>query len=55
MKILSAGGSDAPARILSEAGIDISQAEFWQGGFDVISGLVDQLEAMPIKVMDSEA
>lgn len=55
MKILSAGGSDAPARILSEAGIDIRQAEFWQGGFDVISGLVDQLEAMPIKVMDSEA
>ena len=55
MKILSAGGSDAPARILSEAGIDIRQAEFWQGGFEVISGLVDQLEAMPIKVMDSEA
>jgi oligoendopeptidase F len=53
MKILSAGGSDAPARILSEAGIDIRQAEFWQGGFDVISELVDQLEAMPVKVLDS--
>ena len=55
MKILSAGGSDAPARILSEAGIDIRQAEFWQGGFDVISELVNQLEAMPVKVLDSEA
>ena len=54
MKILSAGGSDAPARILSEAGIDIRKAEFWQGGFDVISALVDQLEAMPVKVMDAE-
>ncbi len=53
MKILSAGGSDAPARILAEAGIDIRQAEFWQGGFDVISELVDQLEAMPVKVLDS--
>jgi oligoendopeptidase F len=54
MKILSAGGSDAPARILAEAGIDISKAEFWQGGFDVISDLIDQLEAMPVKVLDPE-
>jgi oligoendopeptidase F len=44
LKILSAGGSDAPERILQEAGIDIYRAEFWQGGFDVITGLIDQLE-----------
>ena len=54
MKILSAGGSDAPDRILEEAGIEIGKAEFWQGGFDVISDLIDQLEAMPVKVLDSE-
>jgi oligoendopeptidase F len=47
LKILSAGGSDAPVRILSEAGIDVYSAEFWQGGFDVIADLIDQLEAMP--------
>jgi oligoendopeptidase F len=46
LKILSAGGSDAPQRILSEAGIDIFRAEFWQGGFDVISRMVEQLEAL---------
>lgn len=51
LKILSAGGSDAPARILSEAGIDITKAAFWQGGFDVISDLITQLEAMPVKVL----
>ena len=34
--------------MLSEAGIDIYQADFWQGGFDVIRGLVDQLEAIPV-------
>jgi oligoendopeptidase F len=51
LKILSAGGSDAPARILDEAGIDIRRAEFWQGGFDVISDLIAQLEAMPVKVL----
>ncbi len=54
MKILSAGGSDAPARILAEAGIDISKVEFWQGGFDVISDLIDQLEAIPVKVFEPD-
>jgi len=47
LKILSAGGSDAPVRVLSEAGIDVYSAEFWQGGFDVIADLVAQLEALP--------
>ncbi len=46
LKILSAGGSEAPARILSEAGIDIESADFWQGGFDVVEGLVKQLEEL---------
>jgi oligoendopeptidase F len=44
LKILAAGGSEAPMKILSEAGIDIHSAAFWQGGFDIISRLVDQLE-----------
>ena len=48
LKILTAGGSDAPARILSQAGIDIHSAEFWQGGFDVVRGMVEQLEAIPV-------
>ena len=46
LKILSAGGSMAPARICTEAGIDIRSEKFWQGGFDVLNGLVDQLEKM---------
>jgi len=44
IKILSTGGSQAPVKLLAEAGIDITRAEFWQGGFAVISGLVDKLE-----------
>jgi oligoendopeptidase F len=48
MKILSAGGSNAPASILEKAGIDIYQAEFWQGGFDVIEGLIEKLELIPV-------
>jgi len=49
IKILSAGGSEAPAKILSEAGIDIESAAFWQGGFDVVDGLVKQLEKLKQK------
>ena len=49
LKILSTGGSKAPVDVLAEAGIDIRQASFWQGGFDVIDELVKQLEAMPVK------
>jgi oligoendopeptidase F len=46
LKILSAGGSEAPAKILAEAGIDIRSAKFWQGGFDVLSRMVDELEKL---------
>ena len=44
IKILSAGGSQAPASICAEAGIDIRSEKFWQGGFDVLNRLVEQLE-----------
>jgi oligoendopeptidase F len=49
LKILSAGGSDSPARILEDAGIDIYNPDFWQGGFDVIKDMVAQLEAIPVQ------
>lgn len=46
LKILSSGGSEAPERILAEAGIDIRSAKFWQGGFDVLNRMVDELEKL---------
>lgn len=49
IKLLSAGGSEAPAKVLADAGIDFHQRAFWQGGFDVIDGLVNQLEKLPIR------
>lgn len=44
LQILAAGGSESPENILSKAGIDMHSADFWQGGFNVISDLVEQLE-----------
>jgi oligoendopeptidase F len=46
LKILSAGGSEAPAKILEDAGIDIRSPKFWQGGFDVLDKLVGELEKL---------
>jgi oligoendopeptidase F len=48
LKILAYGGSESPARILAEARIDIASPAFWQGGFDVIKGMIDELEAMEV-------
>ncbi|MBL8109933.1 MAG: M3 family oligoendopeptidase [Anaerolineales bacterium] len=49
LKILSAGGSEAPAKILADAGVNIRDAKFWQGGFDVLSRMVDELEKLPVE------
>jgi len=51
IKILEAGGSASPVDICAEAGLDITQAAFWQGGFDVIKEMVDALEAIPVEGM----
>jgi oligoendopeptidase F len=48
LKILETGGSQSPEAILASAGIDIRQASFWQGGFDVIDGLISELEKIPV-------
>ena len=50
LKILSAGGSEAPAKILEDAGINIRDPKFWQGGFDVLEKLVSELEKLPVGV-----
>ena len=49
IKVLEAGGSASPVEICAEAGLDITKAEFWQGGFDVIKEMVDQLEEIPVE------
>lgn len=46
LKILSYGGSEEPAKILASVGIEMASPAFWQGGFDFIGGLIDELEAL---------
>jgi oligoendopeptidase F len=46
LKILSYGGSRSPKEIISEAGFDIASPGFWQRGFDVLEGLLEELEGL---------
>lgn len=47
-KLLSYGGSARPLQILNELGIDVSDASFWQGGFDVVRDMIDELQSIEI-------
>lgn len=43
LKILQYGGSESPARILGEAGVDMADPGFWRSGFRVIDDMVGKL------------
>ncbi len=43
LKILSLGGSEAPAKILQEGGLEIGTADFWQAGFDLLDEMITEL------------
>lgn len=49
LKILSTGGSKAPIKVLNEAGVDVSQPSFWQGGYDFIRQQIEALERIPLE------
>jgi oligoendopeptidase F len=46
LRLLAHGGSARPEAILAEAGVDVSSAEFWRGGYRVIEDLLEELEAV---------
>lgn len=48
LRLLAHGGSARPEQILREAGIDMSDPAFWQGGFDVIRDMIDELEKINV-------
>ncbi len=46
LRLLSYGGSARPAEVLGEMGIDIADESFWQGGFEVVRGMIAELRAI---------
>lgn len=43
IKILAYGGSASPQHILSEAGVDMANPDFWRSGFKVVERMIDEL------------
>ncbi len=48
LKLLASGGSKSPDKLLSDAGVNMHSRDFWQGGIDVIRGMIEQLETIPV-------
>ena len=48
LKLLAYGGAARPQEILTEAGIDMADPQFWQGGFDVIRDMIEELESIEL-------
>ena len=50
LRLLSQGGTGSPADLLSEMGIDITDAAFWQEGFEVVKDMIAELESISAEV-----
>ncbi len=48
LKLLAYGGAARPQEILAEVGIDITDPDFWQGGFEVVEHRIEELEALSV-------
>ncbi len=46
LEMLSAGGSMLPSDLVRRVGVDITDAGFWQGGLDLLAGMIDEAEAL---------
>ena len=46
LQMLALGGSLTPQQLMARVGVDLADPQFWQGGFDVLAGLVDEFEAL---------
>jgi oligoendopeptidase F len=44
LKILSSGGSEKPETLLRDSGFNITDASFWQQGFDLIKMKINKLK-----------
>ncbi len=46
LKLLAYGGSARPEDVLREVGVDMTDADFWQKGFDVVADMIRELESL---------
>ena len=46
LALLSAGGSDSPAALLSRIGLDVTDEGFWDGGLALLERMLEEAEAL---------
>jgi oligoendopeptidase F len=46
VRLLEAGGSQAPEDLTRQMGFDVRQPSFWEGGFAVLKQLLEELRAL---------
>jgi oligoendopeptidase F len=46
LRLLTYGGSEAPLKVLRQAGLDVTSPAFWQGGFDFLRNMLDDLKKL---------
>jgi oligoendopeptidase F len=46
LELLSYGGSKKYDELLKPFGLDLKDKAFWQGGLDMLKGLIDELEGL---------
>ena len=46
LELLSAGGSDAPHRLLAKLGVDVNDPAFWELGLRLLGDMVAEAEAL---------
>jgi oligoendopeptidase F len=46
LRLLGAGGSDWPQNLLSQVGVDLGQADFWQKGLDIVEEMIREAEEL---------
>lgn len=46
LRLLAHGGAERPLSILGEVGVDPADPAFWRSGFEVVEGMLDELEAL---------
>ncbi len=49
LELLAGGGSDKPQKLLEPLGIDLSDGNFWQSGYDFVAAMLDNLESLVAK------
>ena len=46
LAMLALGGSLTPQELMDRVGVDLSDPQFWQGGFDVLAEMVEEFEGL---------